>query len=430
MSLGVHPECISRLESGIAGILDKLIVNYGYSLNWQSCNAIFDVEKALPTSGPVRENIEQYISETPLRDFIFGFISLELHRNHEFDSESLKNKLTDLEECNDVSLTAKRLVSSFESLPWEYCVSFKLGKTVESIFKEGNVERPLSDTIRLVKPDKKFLIDFPLEGREEREKSSLFKMQLSIIEGRPTEWDDKTTYLQFFTKGFIGRHIITNPLEEVITLLKSFLGISIALRLFRVKPSYESPSQILGLIVHRKISGKWIIENSHRLDDEFVRTFRDIEIDDLSGILNTPEKKESWKAECIEQIGKLYSNIKYASRIVLAGRWFFESFYSENKILSFIQMIVALETLLGEKAASEITGLGELLRNRCAYLISKSKQQREEILENFKKIYELRCDIVHEGKCKLSIKDKELFYYLQWICKRVIQEEVKLILEE
>ena len=430
MSLGLHTECISRLENGIAEILDKLIVNYKFLLNWKSCNAIFDVEKALPKTGIVRKKLEQHISETPLRDFIYGLISLELHRNHEYDIHALRNKLTDIEEYSDTSFTTKRLVSEFESLPWEYCVSFELGKTVESIFTEGNVECSLSDTLRIVKPDKNFLRDFSLEWSEEKVESSLFKMQLSIIEGRPREWNSETAYLQFFTKGFIGKHIVTNPLEETVSLLKSFLGISIALRLFRVKSSYESSTQILSLVVHRKITGNWIVENSHRLDDEFVRTFRDMEIDDLSGNLNTPEKKAIWTAKCVERIRKIFANMDKGANIVLAGRWFFESFYGENQLLSFIQIIVALEILLGENAASDITGLGELLRNRCAYLIGKSRQQREDILEDFKKIYNLRSKIVHRGKYKLSLEEKMLFYKLQWICQRVIQEEVRLISEE
>jgi hypothetical protein len=64
-------------------------------------------------------------------------------------------------------------------------------------------------------------------------------------------------------------------------------------------------------------------------------------------------------------------------------------------------MVVAMEILLGDKAVSDLMGLGELLRNRCAYLIGDSQTQREEILDEFKKIYEVRCQIVHRGKSRL-----------------------------
>jgi hypothetical protein len=57
-----------------------------------------------------------------------------------------------------------------------------------------------------------------------------------------------------------------------------------------------------------------------------------------------------------------------------------------------------MEILLGDKAASDLMGLGELLRNRCAYLISRNHAEREEILQDFKEIYAVRSHIVHAGK--------------------------------
>ena len=72
-------------------------------------------------------------------------------------------------------------------------------------------------------------------------------------------------------------------------------------------------------------------------------------------------------------------------------------------------------------------GLGELLRNRCAYLIGKSHKQREEVLADFRDIYDLRSKIVHRGKVRLHLKERSLFAKLQWMCRCVIQEEVQLL---
>jgi len=428
MSLELHPKCISKLVDGIAGILDKIIVNNKFFLNWKSCYAIFDVEEVLPKTGIIREKLERYISETPLYDFLFGLISLELYKSQKYDYNAKPSKLTELKEYSDTSFTSKRFVSELESLPWEYCVTFELGKSVESIFKNENVECQLSESMKIVKPDENFLKEFPLQLSKEKEEPSFFMMQLLML--RPKDWKSETAYLQFFIDGFIGDSITTNPLEEIVSLLKSFCGISIALRLFRVKHSYKSATPKLNLIIHRKVQGKWIVESFHELDEEFAGTFIDIEINDLSGVLDTSERKEAWVAECVARIRKIFRNEDKANKIILAGRWFFESFCGANQLLSFIQIIVALEILLGDKAVSDIMGLGELLRNRCAYLIGKSQEEREEILEEFKKIYDLRSKIVHRGKCRLTLKEKLLFNKLQWICQRVIQEEVRLISEE
>jgi len=75
-------------------------------------------------------------------------------------------------------------------------------------------------------------------------------------------------------------------------------------------------------------------------------------------------------------------------------------------------------------------GLGELLRNRCAYLIGKSHKQRKQLLDDFKEIYDVRSKIVHRGKSRLNLHERSLFSKLQWMCRRVIQEEIELLKED
>jgi hypothetical protein len=98
-----------------------------------------------------------------------------------------------------------------------------------------------------------------------------------------------------------------------------------------------------------------------------------------------------------------------------------------DEMLSFVQAAVVLEILLGDKATSDVIGLGELLRNRCAYLISRSPLERERILSDFARIYDVRSKIVHEGKKRLNLDEWKLFSRLRWICQRVIREEARLL---
>jgi hypothetical protein len=90
-------------------------------------------------------------------------------------------------------------------------------------------------------------------------------------------------------------------------------------------------------------------------------------------------------------------------------------------------MTVVLEILLGEKATSDLMGIGELIGNRCSYLIGKSHKQRSDVLSTFKKIYDIRSGIVHRGKNRLSWEERRLSLRLQWMCLRAIQEEVELL---
>lgn len=71
--------------------------------------------------------------------------------------------------------------------------------------------------------------------------------------------------------------------------------------------------------------------------------------------------------------------------------------------------------------------LNVLLRNRCAYLIGNSQEDRAELLEWFRKIYDVRSQIVHSGKHWLSASEFELFARLRWICRRVIRKEIDLL---
>ena len=95
--------------------------------------------------------------------------------------------------------------------------------------------------------------------------------------------------------------------------------------------------------------------------------------------------------------------------------------------MCFVQTVVVLEILLGEEKASDDISLGALLKNRCAYFISDTLEERENILKDFSEIYKVRSLIVHSGKQEFSTRERVLFRHLQDMCERVIREEVRLL---
>jgi hypothetical protein len=92
-----------------------------------------------------------------------------------------------------------------------------------------------------------------------------------------------------------------------------------------------------------------------------------------------------------------------------------------------VQATVALETLFGEKSTSELTGIGALLANRCAYLVSKSRRERDEVVRSVKKIYDTRSKIVHEGRDQLNREDRARLIELKALCARSLENEVLLL---
>jgi len=151
-----------------------------------------------------------------------------------------------------------------------------------------------------------------------------------------------------------------------------------------------------------------------------------MQISNLEGRLDAERTKE-WIRGRLPVLATALRDEEAADKILLASQWLLDGCAGSNELLSFVQTTVAMEILLGEETKSDVIGIGELLRNRCAYLIGKSRTQRDQILKDFDRIYKVRSRIVHRGKSHLTIEETVLLKQLRWMCGRVIDEEIKLI---
>jgi hypothetical protein len=430
MGLSLHDKCRERLVENVSEELADVVVKNRMFLERKSTVGLLSSEQILPKTGPIQNKLKEYVSETPLFDFLYETLSRELYENQKYDSEATLIKLSEVEGYQDLSAKAQRLIDDFNSLPWDYSLTIKLDNDFGELFSQSIKQFTVCDNIRLTTPDENFSTTYALQsGIESRDHSLSGRLGLSSILSTE-KWDRGRTYFQIFVKGFIGIYGETVPLQHAISSLKSFCGIAIAIRLFKVNHTYRPIPSKINFFIHRNIENKWIIERVHELDSSISETYSDLVMHDLNGSLDTPEKKVKWIRRNLNIVKTIFSNERKANKILLAGQWLFESFSGRNELLSFIQTTVALEILLGEKSISDLMGLGELLRNRCAYLIGKSQKQREQILQDFKEIYQVRSRIIHRGKSKLDFKERTLFSKLQWMCRRVIQEEINLVAED
>lgn len=129
----------------------------------------------------------------------------------------------------------------------------------------------------------------------------------------------------------------------------------------------------------------------------------------------------------LRTMGSCFSHPREAGRILRAAQWLAGSYASRNETLSFVQAMVAMEILLGDKKTSDMVGIGELLSNRTAYLIGESQADREAVLADFRGLYAVRSEIVHSGKTRLSYSEREKFHTLLSICQRSIAAEIDLL---
>jgi hypothetical protein len=59
------------------------------------------------------------------------------------------------------------------------------------------------------------------------------------------------------------------------------------------------------------------------------------------------------------------------------------------------------------------------MRNRYAYLIGESQEERTQLLDAFNKIYSVHSKIV-PGNHRLTLAERSLFFRLRWVCRRVL----------
>ena len=423
MALNIHPECRNSLIDTLAEALEKARVNNKSYLNRKSLYHLFKVEDVLPQRGKIKKDLEAYIGESPIFDFVYGKLSRDLNENETYNPDFPDQLLSDNPNYSDIRALSTSLVNELESLPWKYCFTFQLNSSIGQHATDELI--PLTENIRAIKKGAELVTNFQLESGVEKRDRYLHGGGLLGL-ASPQSWSDDSLYIQIFTEGFVGKFVSTTPEVLAIDTFKSIVGILVALRLIKVRYSYSNSISKNRVYTHR-MKFIWEIKDSIELNDDISKTIINLEYDDLDGTLDTDLKKQVFLKQRLKLLAKALSHQESSEKICLAGRWLFESYCGNNELLSFVQTTVCLEILLGDKAVSDLMGLGELLRNRCAYLIGQNHAQREEVLNDFKKIYDIRSKIVHRGKSQLKMHERELFHKLQWMANRVIQEEIQLI---
>ena len=426
MSVDIHPHCRDRLAERLTAVFPRITVNHGKFLDYGSTAVLAELDATLPEKGKLREVLSGFIGESPFSDFVRGAIQIEIYRNEPYTKAKNPTPLSEMAAYRDVAATAGRLVTDFLSLPWKYTLTIALPHDIGTFFSRILPTFAISTGIRIVTPDEQFMAEYPAPPSQGSLNFSRLSTLASMLSGGP-EWDRDRAYLQIQVDGFIPLFERTAPLESGIGHIKSFCGLGMAHSLFAVNQRFGEPPAKEDLWIHRRIADKWEFENSTDLDRSVSSVLYHLTINEALDELGSDEQRRAFTKKALESILAVFSAGPLSARILLASQWHFDSFGDSDQMLSFVQAAIVLEILLGDKAASDVIGLSELLRNRCAYLISRSQGERELILAEFKKIYDVRSNIVHAGKKRLNTAESKLFFGLRWICQRVIQEETKLL---
>lgn len=421
MPLNLHPACIARLEEILAEAMGRLEVTHGMFLDWASTAALSPLDPALPNQDRQPISLTAMIDERPLSDFAADRIGRRLTEVGTYVEQGIPvpEPLVGLAPFADPPPIAREVVAEFASLPWEYKFSLRLprpiGSALENLFDESG-RMDVGAGISLVRSSEALEGEYPLPHQ-----GGL----LAALAGG-TAWERDGVYLQVPLAGYADRFGTTGTAMRAVETLQTFLGLGMALRLFDYRPTY-TPTAFgpprSAYHIHRRADDRWVFDATVNLEATVVMglegfSMRDFGEDFPYGM---------FVRNVLTTMRVCFSHPIEAGRIMRSAQWLAGSYASRNETLSFVQAMVAMEILLGDKRTTDMVGIGELLSNRCAYLIGDSQADREQVLADFRGLYSVRSEIVHSGKSRLSYSERIKFNRLLYMCGRSIMAEIALL---
>jgi hypothetical protein len=420
MTLDLHPEARRALTTALAEELAILEVEYNTFLVRRSTAGLTRLDSILPSSNSkIGQRIAAILGDEPFSDFVFDQVSIQLHERT-FDGESTTIKLTSIEQFENATTVAEELVSQFDSLPWSYSlfdsIPYEIGLRLAAVMPEN--EFVLNEKYRLVRFDEHDVEYPPWPSRRETsfnaQEENRFRPDLLYFNGRMS--------------GYVGLYLGLRPVEEFDLALRALFGIGIAERVIKPRYYHFAGDRQRSAAVFRRKHDAWVALSPQDLDSRTANLVHSIGPDQLLASRDDDAMARFTAKDFIHRARAAFEDNVVRDRLLGSAQWLFESYAETNLLLAFVQSMVALEILFGEKAASDIIGIGELLANRCAFSIAKNRAQRDEILLDFKRIYDTRSRIVHRGQSRLSRREETDLRILRWMVSRAIQEEIKLVM--
>jgi hypothetical protein len=430
MPLNLNQECHARLHEVLKAALPTITINNGMFPNRSSIDRLIEAERVLPQTGKLRDRLVEYVDDFPFTEFILDMLGEELWHLDKYRPDT-NPKLTEIQGYNDADAVAARLLGQFESLPWQYRLTVKLPDALGELLHTAETAATLSPSIWIVRATEEFAHQFPLETTSDQLNQRLagevtLLNFLSKEKAKP-KWDHGSVYFQIAAEGFIGQYGASATSSYAERHLRSLFGMGLATRLLDFKHTYSSiPPKTFVYLHRRSDDGTWEPRTRYELNDAVSRCIANLRLHDLGGPL-LAQHMPRWVSARLSDISAAFRSGERSEPTILAAQWLFDSYAGHDPLLSFVQSMVVLEIVLGDKAVSDEIGIGELISNRFAYLVGTTHEERTDLIAEFKKIYKVRSQIVHSGKHSLNLDERALFQRLRWMCRRAIDKEIDLL---
>lgn len=375
--------------------------------------------EAVPSQS-VQKYLQSLIGPAPLANFVYDEILRDVGRAF---SSAEHMPLVEVPGFSDVRAFATRMIEALEVLPRSYRLSLEMPPSFARLFSRDRASVVLADGVALELGTKLLSED---EGSQSPPRIKVFP---PLSDGTIVSHSSEV-HLHIEFKGYATSHGMTDSLADAIDEAKAILGSMIAHGLLRYWPIRISRSPPAFAVHTREGVNVGTLVQSGELPEGFAFA--------SAGELMARNNRV-WRGagELGEDVDTILRRIgvmlekngdqRLHGNLVLGSKWLLDSYVGHDKVMSYVQATVALETMLGDKAQSDVMGIGALLGNRCAYLIAKSVDERHELLKAFKAIYDVRSRIVHRGQSRLTTKEQDSLAQLHSICGRVIASDTELL---
>lgn len=419
MPIPLTPQCREALIERLATALADVTVTKGQFINRTSLLAVHESQKVLPAKGPETRQLRALIDDDVMLEFVYGTLSHELQSQPYADT--VGTRLADVPGYDDLTAVSARLVKALEALPERYVFSIRLPGGLGRLFS-GGIGIDLSPTVHVLHSESPFLESLPrTTGDTDRDRRV---HNLGLLGGGPKPWDG--TYLVCVTEGFVGAFTDTFPRRFAEDLFKSFCGLALAFSLLKRSRSYTPYARSAGFLIHRQVGDAYELFDESPLPNASAEAYGDMDLN-VTAVEGLSDTTFGSAITLLIYMTEAFGPSDTAARIRRAAQWYFDSECADTPLLGFVQAMVCLEILYGDKAAAAKLGLNELLKNRCAYAISSDHAEREAILKSFDEIYDVRSRIVHTGHLRLTGEERGHFLTLKRYCVQALLREIGLL---
>lgn len=366
------------------------------------------------------EKIDRFVGEGGLVRFIKTEIQSEIDRTDPRPKIIAGKPLSQLPfVANPVSF-ARRLITKLKSLPIRHRLTAALpGPFSHFLVNEipDSVSLPSGITI-----SKGFALPAPLPVHSEHAAvdTDLFNDWL-LSEEVDREINSDRLYFSMPMLGYAvpaSSSVMGRQFEDNI---RAFFGAAMALNVMTYGAGGET-SKLPYLMVHDEKTRE--ILTTELLEDDLVD--RQYYCSTQAFAKRRSKDIHVAYASAIKKIETIFNDDLDCRRLFSACIWFYRARVNRRPLDALLQATIAIEVMLGDRKAAEGIGLTNLLASRCAYLLGKSSAHRAEIGEKFRRVYELRSQIVHEGRHILKAGDRTTVQIANTLCAEIISRELSI----